>query len=331
MDRLISRRTMFAGAGKYIRFADKEVERICIANWSSDGKGLTYDDAARVTSQQFRGKFAGNTSIVSFDEFQYFTGVDALFDEDGFYNCTSLSTIKLPSTLRTIGWGCFANCSALAGTFVIPASVTAISRSALMNTVGLTNLINLMPNTSDFFVGNSSQESGNGTGVLYAKNFLSSQRYTTAHYKHILIDGNLTFTSIDWLFQGGEVKCIRINGDFSVTSSSAVLYRDITRPVEFVELIGRQQTADSLMSHHESLKSGAVLHLGYNGIASTPEKVNVGEFTTIYIGSGESQAADQAVLDQYLADPDWAQYASKLDLWFNYSGEYKATPIINQN
>jgi hypothetical protein len=25
----------------------------------------------------------------------------------------------------------------------------------------------------------------------------------------------------------------------------------------------------------------------------------------------------------YLADADWAQYSSKLDLWYNYSGEFK--------
>jgi hypothetical protein len=25
----------------------------------------------------------------------------------------------------------------------------------------------------------------------------------------------------------------------------------------------------------------------------------------------------------YLADTDWAQYTSKLDLWYNYTGEFK--------
>lgn len=43
----------------------------------------------------------------------------------------------------------------------------------------------------------------------------------------------------------------------------------------------------------------------------------------IYVGDGTSQAADQAVLDMYLADSSWASYSSKLDLWYNYTGEYK--------
>ena len=67
------------------------------------------------------------------------------------------------------------------------------------------------------------------------------------------------------------------------------------------------------------------MHLGYNGVAGTvaalhPEYTRL---TKIYVGDGTSQAGDQAVLDQYLADSGWAQYSSKLDLWYNYTGEYK--------
>ena len=98
----------------------------------------------------------------------------------------------------------------------------------------------------------------------------------------------------------------------------------------FVELDGRFVSGGLLIN--TGYASGAILHLGYNGVAGTPTQLlNDANISTVYVGSGESQAADQAVLNQYLADPDWAQYASKLDLWFNYSGEYKAMPIINQN
>ena len=34
---------------RHIRFADSAVEAVCVANWSSDGTGLSYDDAAAVT------------------------------------------------------------------------------------------------------------------------------------------------------------------------------------------------------------------------------------------------------------------------------------------
>ena len=71
-----------------------------------------------------------------------------------------------------------------------------------------------------------------------------------------------------------------------------------------------------------------ILHLGYNGIAGTPAQLINGSVAIIYVGSGESQAADLAVLNRYLADPDWTQYASKLDIWYNYNGEYKTWPNI---
>ena len=313
---------MFAGAGKYIRFADKAVERICIANWSSDGKGLTYDDAARVTSQQFRGKFAGNTQIVSFKEFQYFTGVDTFYENDGFYGCSSLVSIKLPDTFRKPDWGSL-SCPSLAGTFVLPAGVYGLSRSVMDGTTALTNLVCLAPSADIFFL-----SSGNGTGILYTKNLTSAFRYINANYKHIIIDGNVSFTAIDWLFQGGSVESIRVKGDCTISDSGGSLY--MNGRLAFVELDGRFVSGGLLIN--TGYASGAILHLGYNGVAGTPTQLlNDANISTVYVGSGESQAADQAVLNQYLADPDWAQYASKLDLWFNYSGEYKAMPIINQN
>ena len=50
----------------YIRFADPEVEAICVANWSSDGVGLTTADAAAVTSlSQIKTAF-NETAITKF-------------------------------------------------------------------------------------------------------------------------------------------------------------------------------------------------------------------------------------------------------------------------
>lgn len=110
----------------YIQFADPAVEAICVANWSSDGIGLTMQDAAAVTSQQFRRKFAGNTQIVSFEEFQYFTGITKMPDS-AFYQCSNLSSIILPNTLTdfaTYSFG-YTNIHSI----VIPASLTNMSES----------------------------------------------------------------------------------------------------------------------------------------------------------------------------------------------------------
>lgn len=93
--------------GKYIKFEDPEVERICIANWSSDGVGLTYEDAEKVTD--LGTAFKGNTSIVSFNELEYFTNVVNL--NNTFVDCVSLSSINLKNI--QIIYYAFANCSNL--------------------------------------------------------------------------------------------------------------------------------------------------------------------------------------------------------------------------
>jgi hypothetical protein len=103
--------------GKYIQFEDKAVEAICVANWSSDGIGLTEEDAAAVTS--IGTKFKGNTEITSFDELQYFTGVTFLgtdtssYNGGAFYGCTNLVNITLPKSVKAIRNGSFMNCTSL--------------------------------------------------------------------------------------------------------------------------------------------------------------------------------------------------------------------------
>ena len=91
----------------YIPFADPAVEAICVANWSSDGVGLTLQDAARVTS--FSGKFRDNTSIEYFNELQYFTGVSTIGLYE-FRNCTNLKEISI---VQNLGDSCFKGCSGL--------------------------------------------------------------------------------------------------------------------------------------------------------------------------------------------------------------------------
>lgn len=77
--------------GYYIRFADKAVQDICVANWG-DGTGITEAQAAAVTT--IGTKFKGNTSIVSFPELgTKFKNVTSL--GSAFTNCTSLESVNL--------------------------------------------------------------------------------------------------------------------------------------------------------------------------------------------------------------------------------------------
>ena len=78
----------------WIRFEDAEVKRICIENWDKDGDGeLSLDEAAAVSS--IGTKFSRNTTIVSFEAFKYFTGVNS--DAGAFLGCSKMRKIILPN------------------------------------------------------------------------------------------------------------------------------------------------------------------------------------------------------------------------------------------
>lgn len=78
-------------AVKYIVFADPVVAQICVANFSSDGVGVTEEDAAKVTD--LGTVFKGNTEITSFDELEKLTNVKTL--NNTFNGCTNLQSVKV--------------------------------------------------------------------------------------------------------------------------------------------------------------------------------------------------------------------------------------------
>ena len=93
----------------WIRFEDAEVKRICIENWDKDGDGeLSLEEAAAVSS--IGTKFSGNTTIVSFEAFQYFTGVNS--DAGAFLGCSKMRKIILPDGFLLTHTS-FTKCSAL--------------------------------------------------------------------------------------------------------------------------------------------------------------------------------------------------------------------------
>jgi hypothetical protein len=105
------------GLENVITFADPAVEAVCLANFDTDGNGvLMKSDAEAVTS--IGDIFVGNTDITSFDELQYFTGIDVVGSfgwgkNHGFSGCTSLRSIVLPTSAKSLCNGCFSNTTSL--------------------------------------------------------------------------------------------------------------------------------------------------------------------------------------------------------------------------
>jgi hypothetical protein len=116
--------------GNYIQFEDAEIERVLMSKGvSSDGVGITMEDAAKVTS--IETWFANNKNITSFDEFVYFTGVTELV-HNAFLD-SSLVSISLPKSLKIIKRAAFARCYNLVGDFIIP-QAEELNQAAFMST-----------------------------------------------------------------------------------------------------------------------------------------------------------------------------------------------------
>ena len=73
---------------------------------------MTLAEAQAVTNEQLEGLLNGNTTVVNFNEFKYFTGVTKICTSDDseesktlspFKGCTSLKEITLPKTVNELG------------------------------------------------------------------------------------------------------------------------------------------------------------------------------------------------------------------------------------
>lgn len=89
-------------------FADANVEAICVTNWDTDGDGyLSYEEAENVTT--LGDVLKGNTSITSFNELQYFTGLTSI-NNSAFHGCSNLTSISIPKNVTSIGESAFSGC-----------------------------------------------------------------------------------------------------------------------------------------------------------------------------------------------------------------------------
>ena len=138
-----------------IEFADPNVEAICLSHWDYDGDGfLSYDEAAAVTN--LGNIFQNNQNITSFDELQYFTGLEQINYLDFAY-CHNLSSVSIPAAVTYIDWGAFYDCMGLS-TLNYYATNCSLSYGWLDGCSSLANLtigdnVQVIPN--DFVSGKS--------------------------------------------------------------------------------------------------------------------------------------------------------------------------------
>ena len=120
-----------------IVFADANVKALCVANWDTNSDGeLSYAEAAAVTD--LGDVFRYNTTITSFNELQYFTGLEYISD-CAFYECTGLKSVAIPEGVTTIGDGAFQYCFGLTS-INIPKSVITIGVQAFLGCRGFTSV-----------------------------------------------------------------------------------------------------------------------------------------------------------------------------------------------
>ena len=119
-----------------IKFKDSIIEKLCVAKWDTDGDGyLSYAEAAAVKT--LGSVFKNNTSIESFSELEYFSGLSEICS-GAFMGCSHLYNAIVPKGVTSIGPDAFMGCNELY-VVSIPSSVTSIGESAFYecNNIGI--------------------------------------------------------------------------------------------------------------------------------------------------------------------------------------------------
>ena len=113
--------------------------------------GITTTQCAAVSS--LGTVFNRNAVITKFNELQYFTGLSSLANYV-FQNCSSLTSVYLPSTLRSLPDYAFYGCSGLKrinsttdGVFNVPSGITSFGRCAFQSCSGM-EILSISPDTT---------------------------------------------------------------------------------------------------------------------------------------------------------------------------------------
>lgn len=162
-------------------------------------------------------------------------------------------------------------------------------------------------------------------GTIIIKGRLDGNPNFRTAAKNLIVDTLSGSSFSDGYLRTDYCETLRCKSISVPSSYGGPLYGTGTPKLKFLE-ISNSCTNKNIYSRLPIFTTDAIIHLGGNNIIVTDPiyvNTNAENVVKVYVGNGESQAADQAVLNLYLADENWANYASKLDLWYNYNGEYK--------
>ena len=116
-----------------IQFQDETVKNICVYYWDTDLDGeLSFEEALQVKRL---GAAFENRPITSFDELQYFNGLEEIGDW-AFAECANLESVTLPADIKSIGMCAFYGCARLQE-INIPAAVETIDKAAFKYCVAM--------------------------------------------------------------------------------------------------------------------------------------------------------------------------------------------------
>lgn len=258
-----------------------------------------------------------------------------------FYGCTKLSgELIIPIKLTTVGSCAFEYCKSISGTLIIPATLTNIGDRAFSGMQNLTNITIEERSSSvraDVFayhnVSGKLTYTGNKQGVFEAFCNMTRGGDVRMNFKKILLHGNYSAPTSGGYFITccNTLKEFRIDGDYSGGTVGLLhTYNDGAAQLEFIEILGN---ATGMIIYGSgsatAIKNNAIIHIGYdNKTDLVPSNIFSSNYVSsqnikVYFGDGSSQEHDQNILNKYLENAEWAAKSSQLDIWYNYTGEYR--------
>lgn len=277
----------------WIKFADSAVETICL-RWDTSGDGkLSISEAQAVTT--ISNVFAGNTSIVSFEEFKYFSNVASLGSNAqtayGFSGCTKLEIVVLPEGLTKIigtsGSGNyinavpFRNCSSLVR-LGLPSTLNNIGdgRAYVFTNCGAlarVDIVDLAKYLSITFAGtrcNPFYDSSASSRGLYLNGTLLT---------NIVIPSTRTAINANVFYRNNTITSVDMHSSITSIGASAFYYC-----TALATLILRATTPPTLSNT--------------NALSGTNANLK------IYV----PYSSDHSILTAYKEATNWSSYASKM-------------------